>query len=303
MCDQRVGELILLDSMFPKQCQWDDPSVGQAVSEQDYEFVYGKALEFTFQCDKHLDIICTLGVDYPKTTTLSGNGIHVHCRVLDGRLSNSVQKTLNDRVGDYLSSSNNGSTDTDTGLDYDIISVIQKIQELWTDLDSIKLLANNTSSYNCPANGGDHASNDTNQTLGGNNNDDDVEDRDAGISRYWIYSHHIKSTKKRQLIIDLARELHLTGFTCVGKPGFICVEGGHRYCEQFWQQIRSLSWQRITLIDTERHLPTAPGGSSDGCGLAFVDYHELADTAHMFRLLEANKCDSVVKNFLGFTTN
>jgi hypothetical protein len=41
----------------------------------------------------------------------------------------------------------------------------------------------------------------------------------TNLSRYWIYSHHIKSTTKRKLIIDLAQQLHLNGFTHVGKPG------------------------------------------------------------------------------------
>ena len=42
---------------------------------------------------------------------------------------------------------------------------------------------------------------------------------DHSLSRFWIYSHHIKNQKKRQMIIDLSQEFNLKGMTCVGKPG------------------------------------------------------------------------------------
>jgi len=71
------------------------------------------------------------------------------------------------------------------------------------------------------------------------------------FSRLWIYSHHIYNRDKRRAIIDAARELDLTGFSAPGKPGVICVEGCKSRADNFWQQIRSLQWQRITLIHCE----------------------------------------------------
>jgi len=53
------------------------------------------------------------------------------------------------------------------------------------------------------------------------------------------------------MIIDTARELDLTGFSAAGKPGIICVEGCKSNADSFWQQIRSLQWQRITLTHRE----------------------------------------------------
>jgi len=71
------------------------------------------------------------------------------------------------------------------------------------------------------------------------------------FSRLWIYSHHIYNREKRRTIIDTARELELTGFSAPGKPGVICIEGHRSNADNFWQRIRSLQWQRITLVHRE----------------------------------------------------
>jgi len=71
------------------------------------------------------------------------------------------------------------------------------------------------------------------------------------FSRLWIYSHHIYNRAKRRTILDHARELELTGFCAPGKPGVICVEGWRRHADDFWQYIRNLQWQRITLVHRE----------------------------------------------------
>ena len=78
-----------------------------------------------------------------------------------------------------------------------------------------------------------------------------VQHPQAFFSRLWIYSHHIYNREKRRTIIDTARELDLTGFSAPGKPGIICVEGHKPNADNFWQQVRSLQWQRITLKHRE----------------------------------------------------
>lgn len=67
------------------------------------------------------------------------------------------------------------------------------------------------------------------------------------MERLWIYSHHLKSTTKRQDIIKLAKELDLCGFSKPGKPGIICVEGSKENTQEFWKIIRQWAWQRITV--------------------------------------------------------
>lgn len=74
------------------------------------------------------------------------------------------------------------------------------------------------------------------------------------MERLWIYSHHLKSTTKRQDIMKLAKELDLSGFSKPGKPGIICVEGRKEDTQEFWKCIRQWSWQRITVRVTESKL-------------------------------------------------
>ncbi|XP_043663059.1 RWD domain-containing protein 2B [Drosophila teissieri] len=71
------------------------------------------------------------------------------------------------------------------------------------------------------------------------------------LERMWIYSHHIKSTAKRQELIRQARQLELTGFSRPGKPGIICVEGDSANVHEFWRSIKALRWQKICLVRSE----------------------------------------------------
>ncbi|XP_034107511.1 RWD domain-containing protein 2A [Drosophila albomicans] len=75
----------------------------------------------------------------------------------------------------------------------------------------------------------------------------------GNLERLWIYSHHIKSSAKRQEIVRQARQLDLSGFSRPGKPGIICVEGQPEQVQQYWRDIKSLRWQKITLVKTEQH--------------------------------------------------
>ena len=36
-----------------------------------------------------------------------------------------------------------------------------------------------------------------------------------------------------------------------GKPGLVCIEGCKESCEEFWQNIKSLTWKKITLKHIE----------------------------------------------------
>lgn len=72
------------------------------------------------------------------------------------------------------------------------------------------------------------------------------------LERIWIYSHHIKSSAKRQELIRQARQLQLSGFSRPGKPGIICVEGRPEQVQEYWRSIKALRWQKITLVRTEQ---------------------------------------------------
>jgi hypothetical protein len=64
--------------------------------------------------------------------------------------------------------------------------------------------------------------------------------------RILIYSHHLYSSTKRKDIVEIAKQLSLYGFSAPGKPGVIVVEGIMEDCEEFYREIRSWNWQKIT---------------------------------------------------------
>ncbi|KAL0883902.1 hypothetical protein ABMA27_015970 [Loxostege sticticalis] len=69
--------------------------------------------------------------------------------------------------------------------------------------------------------------------------------------RLWIYSHHIYNKKKREEIVKKARELKLSGFCLSGKPGIVCIEGLDSDCYEWWKDIKSMNWKKITIRKTE----------------------------------------------------
>ncbi|XP_072949519.1 RWD domain-containing protein 2A [Epargyreus clarus] len=71
------------------------------------------------------------------------------------------------------------------------------------------------------------------------------------FSRFWIYSHHIFCKRKTEEMSKLSKELRLTGFCLMGKPGVICVEGDEEDCRVWWKHIKTLNWQKIALRITE----------------------------------------------------
>lgn len=113
--DVRLDELILLDSMFPKQLSCHQPQVQEAINQQNQQFVYEKIITCTFMVDTKLEINISLPVDYPDSRLLA------HCRVLDGNVPNSVQKEFNESL-------NNQDKN-----ECDVVSVVQKVHDLWHD--------------------------------------------------------------------------------------------------------------------------------------------------------------------------
>lgn len=80
------------------------------------------------------------------------------------------------------------------------------------------------------------------------------------MERLWIYSHHLKSSTKRQEIITLAKALDLSGFSRPGKPGIICVEGRKVDAREFWRTIRQWCWQKIQVRKSEVKAVTGVAG-------------------------------------------
>lgn len=128
--------------------------------------------------------------------------------------------------------------------------------------------------------------------------------------RLWIQSHHIYSKTKMDNIQDWAKQLCLRGFILPGKPGFLCVEGGEKNCQQWWQQVhrsficsnyyshslfpqvRGMNWQKITCRLEERDSEKkflifeniAAIRNSEQSGMkAFLKYLEEHASSHVFK--------------------
>lgn len=101
----------------------------------------------------------------------------------------------------------------------------------------------------------DHAETYLENSFSNDKNKKEVKDskkKCTKFNRYWIYSHHIYSKFKRKALIDLARDCCLTGFSFVGKPGIICIEGASDDCEFYWQEVKAMNWQRILIKFIEK---------------------------------------------------
>ncbi|ETN77051.1 hypothetical protein NECAME_11335 [Necator americanus] len=70
-------------------------------------------------------------------------------------------------------------------------------------------------------------------------------------ARLYILSHHLRSPVKRSDLLNLAKKLNLTGFSTPGKPAVIVVEGESKACEEFWKDVKSWTWKRISLRHSE----------------------------------------------------
>ncbi|KHJ92919.1 RWD domain protein [Oesophagostomum dentatum] len=87
------------------------------------------------------------------------------------------------------------------------------------------------------------------------------------FARFYILSHHLRSTVKRSDLLSLASILHLTGFSTPGKPSVIVVEGELSACEEFWKDVKSWKWKRISL----RHSDVLQSGAD----MKFKEFREI----------------------------
>lgn len=132
------------------------------------------------------------------------------------------------------------------------------------------------------------------------------------MERLWIYSHHLKSTKKRQDIMKLAKELDLTGFSKPGKPGIICIEGRKEDTQEFWKCIRQWAWQRITIRLIESKLRPEPNINAfrrfDGfkeklhatINANDDESYQPMDMSAFMKFLEHHQCNYVKKEIFNF---
>ncbi|GAU98310.1 hypothetical protein RvY_09474 [Ramazzottius varieornatus] len=124
---------------------------------------------------------------------------------------------------------------------------------------------------------------------------------ESEFERLWIYSHHIYSKHKREMVMALAKNLELSGFMLIGKPGIICVEGMRKDARAFYDQIKRFTWQKIALRHQEAASVSADNISKEQ---KFVKFKEMSangtgkedsqDMSDFIQFLKDRGCGDVI---------
>lgn len=216
---QQIHELDLLKSMYPNQGEITIADKG--ILDEINKFINGDSefvpnnLEFALNLVDNglkLEICVNLPLTYPNEEP----DIYIRCN----QLNRQQESNLNTELSDYIKKKHIGEVCLYTAITWlqDNIDVIAKNQ----NVEPVK------------------SANDKNCSAG-------VE----RFTRFWIYSHHIYNKKKREEIAKKSKELKLTGFCLPGKPGIICIEGDESACNDWWQDIKSMTWKKIMIRKTE----------------------------------------------------
>eukprot|EP00918_Siedleckia_nematoides_P088441 GHVU01194423.1.p2 GENE.GHVU01194423.1~~GHVU01194423.1.p2 ORF type:complete len:241 (+),score=35.47 GHVU01194423.1:473-1195(+) len=94
------------------------------------------------------------------------------------------------------------------------------------------------------------------------------------LGRRMCYSHHIRSNVKRGYITKWAKELHLGGYSKIGYPGLIVVEGPEAGCQEYVSRLQRLQWKHF-VVRGEEVVQVAPGCSLDATRLLPLRFEEL----------------------------
>ncbi|KAG6977697.1 hypothetical protein JG688_00000064 [Phytophthora aleatoria] len=67
------------------------------------------------------------------------------------------------------------------------------------------------------------------------------------LGRRAIYFHHIIASNKRRVVKEWASELQLGGFSKIGWPGVVIVEGPEPNVQEYVRRLQHLRWKQITV--------------------------------------------------------
>lgn len=222
----QIDELVMLQSIFCSGDEFciDDPSIEADINEfldnttNTKKLLPTSQLQYTVRIQQHpshtncpIDIRFELPQLYPKIELAN---VSVLCSAIGPTASRALRLDLNE----YMRS-----------LEVDGEVYVYQLYQWVLD---------NVANYDNVKNVTEHIdSNDKDKPL----NKSDI----VTVERLWIYSHHLKSRQKRQNLIRLAGQLHLSGFSRPGKPGIICVEGVAIDVQEYWRTVRQWCWQKI----------------------------------------------------------
>lgn len=84
------------------------------------------------------------------------------------------------------------------------------------------------------------------------------------LGRRAIYFHHIIASNKRRVVKEWALELQLSGFSKIGWPGVVIVEGAEAYVQEYVRRLQHLRWKQITVRGEQtKELGEGSSGSLD----------------------------------------
>ena len=72
------------------------------------------------------------------------------------------------------------------------------------------------------------------------------------LGRRLIHSHHIIAQSKRKAVVELADQYNLGGYSKIGWPGVIVIEGEESDCMAYVDEIRSMRWQHLAVRGEEQ---------------------------------------------------
>ncbi|KAJ0398069.1 hypothetical protein ATCC90586_009644 [Pythium insidiosum] len=83
------------------------------------------------------------------------------------------------------------------------------------------------------------------------------------LGRRAIYFHHIIAPTKRRVVKEWALELGLGGFSKIGWPGVVLVEGDERCVQEYVRRLQHLRWKQMVVRGEETiALPSSSSNSS-----------------------------------------
>lgn len=106
--------------------------------------------------------------------------------------------------------------------------------------------------------------------AGSKNTEYQFDSRESVLGRRCIWSHHICCPFKRRYIQQCARELRLGGWSKIGFPGVIIVEGGEMACQEFCSRLQRLRWKAL-VVRGEEQVPVPAG--SQIASLRLLPFH------------------------------
>lgn len=216
--EQQMSELELLKAMYPNP---EDIVLTDYEVFQEIKYFLENKTDYT---PNHLDFVVNLFINelklevcvnlpslYPKEEP----DIYVRCN----QLNRQQEKSLNSDLSEHIKNNYLG--------DVCLYTAISWLQE---NIDSYTFKTVNDDKSHV---------------------DEEAIAAEHKFVRYWIFSHHIYNKRKREDIVKKAKDLKLTGFCLPGKPGVICIEGKEIDCNEWWKDIKSMSWKKIGLRNTE----------------------------------------------------